>query len=358
MADELKIKIIGKLNTGATIGEINTAIKGIEKKINQIKLKVDIDQNVLNTVKTFNEQFKKIEQLSKNTGKVIEETLLPDGTKTKRTFFDGLKGEFSETTSQIKKQGKEQLKAVDEIAEGYDKLAKSVERYNSQQKKIGETITVSDSKGINSRTITANNKGKVTGYTDTYNANKEIKEREKVVREEQKLIEQMANFREQSNQRKLQEDRKLAEAQRQAINKNAELERQEIVKSEKARKDYEQWWTKSLKDREIKHQKSIDKMTQDLRRYQENAKIDSSKLLRTHSNTVDSTALNNWLKSVNSLNAQTPDLNNKLKDMSLRFKSIKAEASEAARSSMTFGDMLGQAMTKFPINFWVGIKLF
>lgn len=50
----------------------------------------------------------------------------------------------------------------------------------------------------------------------------------------------MANFREQSNQRRLEEDRKLAKVQADAdaINKNAELERKEIAKTQQARKAY------------------------------------------------------------------------------------------------------------------------
>ena len=55
MAD-LKVRIIGTLNAGASIGEINTAIKGIEKKINKIKLNVSIDDNLSKNIEKLSKQ--------------------------------------------------------------------------------------------------------------------------------------------------------------------------------------------------------------------------------------------------------------------------------------------------------------
>jgi uncharacterized coiled-coil DUF342 family protein len=123
MANDLKILITAGLNSGKSIGEINTAIGGIEKKINTLKLNIEVNDKILGTLKNFTEQMKRISDAALNTGKVIEEALMPDGTKIKRTYFDGLKGEFSETIKAAKESSKSQLASLDEVAAGMIKLS-------------------------------------------------------------------------------------------------------------------------------------------------------------------------------------------------------------------------------------------
>lgn len=62
MAD-LKVRIIGTLNAGASINEINTAIKGIEKKVNKIKLNVTIDDNLSKNIEKLIKQLNNLSSI-------------------------------------------------------------------------------------------------------------------------------------------------------------------------------------------------------------------------------------------------------------------------------------------------------
>ncbi|MCM3110048.1 hypothetical protein [Lederbergia lenta] len=314
MGEELKIQVVGSLNAGKTIGEINTAIKGLEKKINQLNLKIKVDDKVLNTIKQFNNELRKIEPIATNAKKVIEEVINPDGSRTKRTYFDGLKGEFSEVTKAAKKAGDTQRAQVDSLKDGFDKATKSASRFNAEQKKISESLKMADKDGVNTRNINMDGKGNVTGYTDTYDPSKELKLKEQAIKQEQALIEQMSGFREQSNLRRLADDKKLAENQHKAINLNNEQLRQEKEKLELFKKNYE---------------------------------IDARKLMSTHSKTADTSEIEKSIAHVKSLDHTMPNVNRQIQDAKLGMKQFRAEASEAARSSMTMGEAFSTAMVNF-----------
>jgi TP901 family phage tail tape measure protein len=66
MANNLKISIVGTLNAGATIGEINTALKGIEKKINKLKLNVEISPQATTALNNLTQQVRNIGRNSRN----------------------------------------------------------------------------------------------------------------------------------------------------------------------------------------------------------------------------------------------------------------------------------------------------
>lgn len=136
-------------------------------------------------------------------------------------------------------------------------------------------------------------------------------------------------------QKRQQEERKLAETQAQAVNKNIEAKQKEIQKQEELRK----------------------KLQDTLVLYQKNAEIQARTLLNTNKKTVNKSELDVWLKDVKSLNAETPKLQQKMRELSLGFKDIKGSATDASRSSMSVMDAFNTAMVKFPINFQVGVKL-
>ncbi|GLI85721.1 SPBc2 prophage-derived uncharacterized transglycosylase YomI [Rossellomorea marisflavi] len=81
------------------------------------------------------------------------------------------------------------------------------------------------------------------------------------------------------------------------------------------------------------------------RRNQINANVLKTKF----ANTVDLNALSNFESAVNGLSKSTPNLSQKMQHLALDFKEIKGQASEAARSSMSFGSQLAVAMTRFPV---------
>jgi Phage-related minor tail protein len=310
--NDLKIKIVGSLNTGKSIGEINTAIKGIEKKINKLNINLNLDKDALKMVKTFNEQFKKIEQLSSKTGKIIEQTILPDGTKVKRTFFDGIKGEFSQVIDEANKTKesvenlgesagksfKNQSGDINKLTDDYKQLARETKKYNEQLEQVGNSKVFKN--GDNTLRIDTN--GDTTKLTETLNPEKA-----------------------------------------------AEAKRKEVEARKKLESEYEQWWLKNLKEQNLAHEKSTQKMAQDVKNYQKSAQIEYDKLKSTHRKTVNHKDLDEWLTATKKLDPSLDGYKQSLKETDLWLKKIKADASEAARSSMTFGNMMSQAMVKFPI---------
>jgi DNA repair exonuclease SbcCD ATPase subunit len=300
---DLKIKIVGTLNTGKSIGEINTAIRGIEQKIKKLKLKIEVDENVLSAFAQFNKQFKQMESIYQN------------------------------TTSGVLKGNKFQLKSIGEVADGYDKLTKKVEKYNAEQKKISETVTLADKNNIKSKAITTDADGKLVGITETFNAEKELKLKQQALKEEQNLIDQLAKAREKSTIKQREEERKLAEQQAKAINKNLEDKQKEIQKQEEL-------------NRKIREQISL---------YQQTKQIQVADLKNRYGSGIDSDALDKQLKSTMAIDPSSITSMNQLKniqkDVDLGFKNIQVGAKKASKETMDFGSMMNQAFTKFPI--WI-----
>jgi Phage-related minor tail protein len=104
---------------------------------------------------------------------------------------------------------------------------------------------------------------------------------------------------------------------------------------------------------EQKLQREITKSNQDLEKqlelFKRRNQINANVLKTKFANTVDHKALADFETSVNSLSKSTPNLSQRMQHLSLDFKEIRGQASEAARSSMTFGSMLSQALQKFPV---------
>ena len=68
MSNDLRMLITGQLNIGKTIGEINNQIKSIEKAIKKLKLKVEVDPKVMNTLTDFSKNLNNVYQ---NTTKIV-----------------------------------------------------------------------------------------------------------------------------------------------------------------------------------------------------------------------------------------------------------------------------------------------
>ncbi|QJI52488.1 tail tape measure protein [Psychrobacillus phage Perkons] len=172
MSNDLKIMITGSLNVGKSIGEINSAIKALEKsgRLKDLKLNITINDKVLSTLTNFNNQMKKLTISALEAKKVIEEVINPDGSRTKRTYFEGINGEFKQTETVAKKASesiKEEKKSVDELTAGFTKLNKETEKFNKKGESISSKAMYSNDNGTESRLINSNSKGEVTSYTDT-----------------------------------------------------------------------------------------------------------------------------------------------------------------------------------------------
>ncbi len=384
MSNDLKILITGTLNPGATIGSINTAIKGIEKKISKLKLKVEIDQNVLKTLTDFNKQMQQIAKTAANTQKVVESALLPDGTKVTRTFFDGMHKGFQQTLDDAKRVGSEmknttssvesQIKSVKDLTTNYSKLANEAKKYNKDGSLKSKASTYLNDQG-NARIINTDQSGKVQNYRDINNFAAFEKQQQSLRKELIELARQGKYTTEEL--RKIGQGINLSTSIKQLDQMKLKMSNLKMGSSLKAQQEELVLGFKKLFDQgritenrfknfnniinSARNVKEIQKIQAALERVsssttnkalQQKLLTDSQTLLRTHSKTVDKTALNELINGLKQIRPNAQNASNQLKQLESQLKSIQNASREAARSSMTMMDAFKTALVKYPV--WLG----
>jgi TP901 family phage tail tape measure protein len=390
MANDLKILITGSLNIGKSIGEINTAISGLEKKIKSLKVNIEINDNVLSTLNNFNKQFSKISSIARDTGKVIQEVLNPDGSKTKTTYFNGLKGEFSQISTAAKQSAKDQVTSLEEVSKEFAKVTKEAEKFNAAQKKIGGTTSLSNESGTVKRTVNTNADGNVTSYKDTHDYEKDSKLTQQLVTDKQKLrqelvklgetgnvtaqqlsnvaraingakdtsgiqqaqasfaqlqsqaklAEQMAQGREKAEINRQQAENKANAAQAQAINRNNELARQEIQQG---------------KELEAEIKRRIDL-------YQREKQVQATNMQAKYGSSINQSALNSQLSSVMTVNPNQfkslEELRNWQQQANVGFKELTAGMQDASHNATSFGEALKTAFSRLGLMMGVSTIIY
>jgi TP901 family phage tail tape measure protein len=379
--NNLKILLTASLNTGKSIEQINTAIKGIEKKVNALKLNIEINDKVLKTLNDFNKQMKEISQTAKNTGKVIESALLPDGTKVTRTYFDGLKNEFSQVAEESKKvkssmeqstySTNQQIKSVRDLIQDYKILSKEAKNYNSDGTLKGKTSTYLNDKG-NARVIKTDANDNVVSVKDLENYGNLIKEQEKArkslqelavtgryttdelrkigqginlatsVKQIEQLSSRMKNMRMGTN---LTQDQDNLRKSLERVFNQGKVTEEEFNKFNNAINS-----SKNISELE-KLKRELDKTvtSSDAKSLQQKITNDAQKLLRTHANTVDTQGVQEFITRVNGINPASQTALNGLRHLQTELTQFRNNATEAARTSMTFGQQLKVALERVPV---------
>jgi hypothetical protein len=104
-----------------------------------------------------------------------------------------------------------------------------------------------------------------------------------------------------------------------------------------------------------KNQEITKQIEQQLALYQRQAEIQANALMNNPKKTLTSEqqlALQTYLTNVRGLNAEMPNLTQRQRELALDFREVSANAQTAAMHTHSFGDMLSQAFTKFPINLY------
>jgi hypothetical protein len=271
MANDLRIKIIGTLNSGATITELNSALQKIESKINKINVNVNINDKQLNEALN---QINKIQnQLKSGNSKIISDR-----------DVNSIKEVYSSIEKAVEKYS--QLGQV-KISQNINPVTKEIEAFQLQvTRATGEVdklkFELASLKGIQG----------INGFVLT---NQSSTDNTEAIRE-----------------RQLQQE--------QSINRVIEQRRQELQ--------------------------------QQLQLYQRQAEIQAS-ALRNNPNKIISSdqqiALTNYLNNIRALNTTTPELQQRMRQLSLDFREISSQTLTAGRNATTFGQALQTAFEKFPI---------
>jgi hypothetical protein len=379
MANDLRILITGALNSVTSLSEINKGIEQLQGKINKLNLSVKIDQNVLNVLKNFSTQMEKIASVARNTGKVIQESINPDGSRIKTTYYNGLKGEFSQvetaakqTGNTVTKSAEEQQQAINKLTQSYQNLTRVSKSYNEQAQLTRNTQTYQNG----NNTLNVNNTSTGTTYRETLNPAKDLQDTQKLISEKERLRQELVSLGQTGNvtsQQLAQVARTVNSAgdttgiqqARQAyaqLADNAKLAEQMAQGRERAALASRQAESKlnSVQAQQVsKNQEITKQIEQQLALYQRQAEIQATALMNNPNKALSAEqqmALQTYLTNVRGLNAEMPNLTQRQRELSLDFREVSANAQTAAMHTHTFGDMLSQAFTKFPI--WINNLLF
>ncbi|PLR72325.1 phage tail tape measure protein [Bacillus sp. UMB0728] len=344
--NDLKLLITGQLNIGNTIREINTALKGIEKKINKLKISADIDANVIKTLSNFSKAMEQHKKVAADLNRVIREektvTKEADGTVKEKIRQHLKSGEIiDKEITKIKEQTKATQKQAEEtrkLTVEMDRLAnkqKQVTKQNAQGKYSGGSVTTGD---------------KFKNVTTTYNGSNE--------QTSQRTVE---NFRAQEQAVERLKS-KLQELNNAGTITNASLSRMSnAIKGAQSEKELSriaqvlnrvQDSSNSRKQtRELEHQLDL---------YRKQAEINAQNLRRRYGSALGDDGnrqLNNYLAAVNRLKATTPNLNQQMQQLAMQFRSVSANVNSATSHVLSFGQQLQVAMARIPV--WVtGMTMF
>jgi TP901 family phage tail tape measure protein len=346
--NNLKISVVATLNTGLSIGEINSAISGIEKKIKALKLKVEINDGVLSTLNNFAKQMEKVSSASLKANHIIQEA-----------------------NKKTNSSAKEEIRTVEDLTERYKKLTNEVNKYSRDGKLKSTTSTFQDEKG-NARVINTNAKGDVTGYKDLENYEKLRKEQSKL---RKSLVELAKTGRYTTEElRKIGQGINMASTIKQLDNlknrmSNMKMGNSLVVEQEKLTKALKKTYDQGVITEQrfqrfnsminsAKNVAEIEKIQKAMNRVSETGKnknmqqnllSQANGLLGSGSRKLDTAGVQSLITSLQSIRPNAQNATRELNNLQTQLRGYQDGVRVAGRHTQTFGDMMSQAFTKFPI---------
>lgn len=361
---DLRVEITGVLNTGKSIGEINTAIRGIEKKINALKLNVKVDDKTTKTLQDFSKAMEKMRVTQQNLQRAYKE---------EQTVIKQLDGSTKTVTRQYLKNGEiidktrvkidEKTKATERQAEATGKLASELTNLG----KIEQRVTKQDGNGnVTGKTekynagsvhtiVDTDNKGNVTSMRVIDNIKKEDDATRKLIQSKSELRQkhqELIQVGQLSSQQSLKMQKMIETSSSPTHIKNATDEYNRLLKVSNEILKVEQAKQTVSKQNKAEKQKTAELQKQ-LSLYKQQAQLNAQNIRRTHGTTVDNNGLNTYLRQVRQLNVDTPNLNHRMRELGMQFKQVSGNAKQAAgaleQSGMGIAEMMRTAMTKVPV---------
>lgn len=338
---DLRIKIVAGLNLGKSLGDINKDIKALEKSVKRLNLKIELDDKVRQTLANFTKAMEKHKGIAQDLNRVMheEKVITKDANGVVRESIRQHLKDGDVRTKNIKRIN-EQTKATKEQTEETRKLIVETDKLRNKQKQVTNT----DSQGkFSGGSINTGDRFKNT--TISYNANNEITNQRTTenIKQQNQAVE---NLRQKLQQ--LGNEGKITTTSLARMNTaiNGAQTEKEINRIEQALNRV--------------NQRAVNNNNLDIFRRQ--AQLNAQNIQRTHGGHVDNAQIQAYLNSVNALTSRTPNLTQRMRELNIQFREISANARTAAgatqQAGASFGHMMSQAMTKFPINLQVGIKLF
>lgn len=352
MSDNLQIFVTATLNEGLSVGEINKKIKSIENsnQLKAIKLKIDVDHSILNTLKDFN---KSISEINKSMGQQ-----------------NSINNNAINSINNVSTATQKETQAIKAQTEALAKNNAMKQKITTGEDGRVRTDTTTGTKYNNTtKSQTLNPDKTIANHPTIQNENFEAQRKD-----DQKFIDQMADYNIKSQERVRNFERQWNTDQQGFIQSNADLQRQEDTKNlqlAKSNADYE-WNLKlknyqelqALKQRELQQEQKnsydLDKQhalaslqnerrDQDFYRKQQAMldKVESSRLKygqhKGVNDALDSATVD--IKAVKNIG----DYDNKLKNINTSISKTTSGLKAMRNESLSFGDAMGTAMKKFPV---------
>ncbi|WEG18489.1 phage tail tape measure protein [Alkalihalophilus pseudofirmus] len=306
MSSDIRFLITAGINQGASVSEINTSIKQLQKVVNrkQLNLKINIDQNALKQIEMFNTRMKAVGDQALNTRKVVEEALLPSGVKVARTHYEGIGGAFEE----IEKKARGTVGAMSQTSQSVREASRDAKQFADQSIQLD-------------------------------------KQRERALQEEQKIRYNLNKQQQAERERNL----RYEQATRQAIQQRSQQE----ANARERNLRYEQQTRRLVEEAARKEREKTAELQRQLALYQRQAQVNVQNIRRTHGTTVDDAGLRAYQSQVRALSTSTPNLQNAMRSLNMQFTELSANAKTAAgaleQSGMGVTEMMRTALVKFPI---------
>lgn len=308
MADELSIKIQAILDKQKSIRNIEDQLAEISKEVN---ISFNVDSQQLNRAKEIIERNLKSKPIEIINAEQVKEKGI----------------EIAKSLEEVKKKY-EKIGEVNFTGKAFDPITRDLTKFTANVKE-GDGLV----KKLTFDLAKLNESGKIS---DVFQL-KGIKENDNRT----KIAEQTLQKRHQINQQIEKDTQKQEEQQK------------------KAASDYEQWWLKALKERELKEESLKQKiaeqnkrLTQQLELYKREAQIKTENLTRRFGEHVNDRKISTYLRNVKALTVATPELQYQMKKLNTSFKEISAEATTSGSHVMGFMERFKTALTMIPA--WLG----
>lgn len=355
MNDKLQILISAGINNDESVGNINAALKALSKhpSLQKLDIKINVDESFIKSINKFIDSVKKLNVALDEQSRVMEETIEEhrklDGSVEKVTQQILKSGEIINKTRIIHDENKKKL--AEESAE-YDKQSSSVEQLqkdlknlNLTQEKVkknklgevaGSSQSYSSEDGTQKLTANYDKDGQLRYYSAS-------KDHQKLLKEENQLIEQMAQVREKAEINTRNFYNNWEKTQQEHITKNAELNRKEIQNEKQLESDREKQHYIALqqnKKRQQDYEKSIKEMQLKLASARNQYK-DSSNSASGIDNLTNElsriTGIGNYKKAISDVNTKLKEINTTAKKSELQVKTLGQQFTSAAGKVAIWG---------------------
>jgi DNA repair exonuclease SbcCD ATPase subunit len=376
MAQDLRILITAGLNTGASIGEINTALKGIQKKLDTLQLKVNIGQDALKAINTF----------SNNVNKLQLKMDVHANTKPAEDAIKQITRTSAKYTAESINEAKQQLRT----AFGNDSIISTQAFKNSKDQLRSFIVDVKDAQGVIQRVnyearLIGKGDNKQLTYVSTWIQEMNMAEAElkKLTQLQEKLRAQLqaglikgninqdtynqllGNVNKASNMdelKALQNANTVLKA-RQDANNSLVASQEKVTQSLKKMYDqglvnekFFQNFNKLINS--TKNVEEINKVSNALERVnavsknqnlQQSMLTQAQHLLGTGSSKLDVNGLTTLINDLRSLSPTAADSTRRLSEMQTQLNGYSSAVGHAHESTLTFGNALRQAFAAFSL---------